>query len=229
MSEVDSLYNRTKIATNFHVIEGTARGTAKRVGTRHGYFLLRASRRWIETRDLAIVQVFQMLEYGLCPLPIAMLWAGWRYCVCCWQPEGFLGGNVLAWASQCNPPARRGASYSSSRLRFHPGTAGGPVLNDTGEVIGVAVAQVKDGQNLNFAVPSNYLKSLIDQMATAKPLSSISKPPTKERQAISAETYFIRGIVNSAHGLHQEAVVAFEIASPTSTRLSGGIRRSWQG
>jgi serine protease Do len=42
-----------------------------------------------------------------------------------------------------------------------PGSSGCPILNDFGEVIGVAQATIEKGQNLNFAVPVNYLKPLI--------------------------------------------------------------------
>src|SRR4029079_9116422 len=41
------------------------------------------------------------------------------------------------------------------------GSSGGPVMNRYGEVIGLAVAMIKDGQNLNFAVPVSYLAALM--------------------------------------------------------------------
>ena len=41
------------------------------------------------------------------------------------------------------------------------GSSGGPVLNRKGEVIGVAVGSLEDGQNLNFAIPSRGLKILV--------------------------------------------------------------------
>ena len=43
-----------------------------------------------------------------------------------------------------------------------PGSSGGPLFNDRGEVIGVATAFMKSGQNLNFGLPSKYVKELVD-------------------------------------------------------------------
>jgi hypothetical protein len=43
-----------------------------------------------------------------------------------------------------------------------PGSSGGPLFSDKGEVIGVATLYSPRGQNLNFGVPVRYLKSLLD-------------------------------------------------------------------
>jgi antitoxin component YwqK of YwqJK toxin-antitoxin module len=49
-----------------------------------------------------------------------------------------------------------------------PGSSGGPVVNDRGEVIGLAVSSMVEGQNLNFAVPIRYL---VDQAVGFKGLN----------------------------------------------------------
>ena len=53
------------------------------------------------------------------------------------------------------------------------GNSGGPVINDRGEVIGVSFASRNDGQNLNFAIPSNDLTVLLAKPTNLKFLSQI--------------------------------------------------------
>lgn len=42
-----------------------------------------------------------------------------------------------------------------------PGSSGGPVLNTRGEVVGVSEAILREGQNLNFAVPASDVIALV--------------------------------------------------------------------
>jgi serine protease Do len=42
-----------------------------------------------------------------------------------------------------------------------PGSSGGPLLDDHGEVVGISTLVATEGQNLNFAIPSNALKPLL--------------------------------------------------------------------
>jgi hypothetical protein len=55
-----------------------------------------------------------------------------------------------------------------------PGSSGGPVLNDQGEVVGVAVGGIAEGQSLNFAIPSSYLLNLLNKSAALLPLAAAS-------------------------------------------------------
>ena len=60
------------------------------------------------------------------------------------EPEGFHLLQVTAPASQ--------------------GSSGGAVMNERGEVIGIAVSQLLAGQNLNFAVPINYARGMLQHL-----------------------------------------------------------------
>jgi hypothetical protein len=46
-----------------------------------------------------------------------------------------------------------------------PGSSGGPLFNERGEVVGVATAVLQGGQNLNFGVPVRYLAPMLKQPA----------------------------------------------------------------
>ena len=190
------------IATNFHVIEGASQGTAKRVGQQTEYTI----EGFIEIdkkHDLAILQVSAP---GIQPLPLGdsdMAEIGDTVYVA-GNPKGYLEGT---FSDGIISGIRKNSTEKQIQMTapISPGSSGGPVLNGTGEVIGVSAMTIEGGQNLNFAIPSNYLKSLVATVGSAIPLSE-SLP------LISADTYIRWGDAKYQLGLYHSAIADYDKA-----------------
>jgi serine protease Do len=64
-----------------------------------------------------------------------------------------------------------------------PGSSGGPIFNERGEVIGVCTALLQGGQNLSFGVPSKYVRALMDApepMSIEQFAAETTPPPTAD-------------------------------------------------
>jgi hypothetical protein len=61
-----------------------------------------------------------------------------------------------------------------------PGSSGGPVLTSQGEVIGIVEKQIPEGQNLNFAIPTDYAAVLLEAREL-RPLADFYEPAGSER------------------------------------------------
>ena len=172
------------IATNYHVIEGAARGTAKLVG-KYTTYNIEGVTATDKTNDLALLKV---TAYGIKPLSLGdsdIVRIGETVYVA-GNPKGLEGTFSDGIISS------RRDKYTKERLQMtapiSPGSSGGPVLNRNGEVIGISFARhhALDAENLNFAIPSKYLKTLLAHSGIVKPLGRSSI-------FVSAETYFSWG------------------------------------
>ncbi len=56
---------------------------------------------------------------------------------------------------------------------INPGNSGGPLLNSTGQVIGVNVATTEGAQNIGFAIPIDAVKKIVDEFVTK---GTVSRP-----------------------------------------------------
>ena len=96
-----------------------------------------------------------------------------------------------------------------------PGSSGGPVLNDKGQIVSVSVATFRGGQNLNFAIPSNYLKKLIKQIVTAKPLSRAKPYELKHSILADLGSRSSEGVIGSRltwdHAYSQSGYYSFSL------------------
>ena len=189
------------IATNYHVIEGAARGTAKLVG-QFSTYTIEGVTATDKTNDLALLKVTMS---GIKPLPLGnssdvkigetVYVAG--------NPKGLEGTFSNGIISSRRDP------YTKERLQMtapiSPGSSGGPVLNSKGEVIGISFMTLVGGQNLNFAIPSRYLRELLTESTPAKPLA-------EGNRSISAETYFTWGNTKYGLGDYKGAITDYDSA-----------------
>ena len=187
-----------QIATNFHLIAGASRGTAKLVGKPATYDIEGITASDVEN-DLAILKVS---DSNIQPLPLGdsdavqfddtVYVSGHPK-----ESEGTFSDGTIS-----GPREVGSQTLLQMTAPISPGGSGGPVLNEKGEVIGLAFATLEDGQNLNWAIPSNHLKALISKSDTVKSL-------TQENQSVSAETYFYRGNEKYLMRIYQDAITAY--------------------
>ena len=91
-----------------------------------------------------------------------------------------------------------------------PGSSGGPLLNMKGEVIGITTMYLKGGQNLNFAVPVNYLLALNNQDSETSAQLTYSSEDLELKKEL-AEKYYEEAEYADA------AKLFFEITEADST------------
>ena len=160
---------KNQIATNYHVIKGAMRGTAKLVGKSTTY-IIEGVTATDKTNDLVILKV---TASGVKSLPLgdsdvvrigeAVYVAG--------NPKGLEGTFSNGIISSLRDRSTKERLQMTAPIS--PGSSGGPVLNSKGEVIGVSFMTLVGGQNLNFAIPVNILKELLGRSGAVIPFTHV--------------------------------------------------------
>ncbi len=146
-----------KIVTNLHVIRGAKEATVVAADGRE--FKNIEVMAFDVAQDLAVLRIG---DHGIKALNLGDSSSAkpGQHVVAIGHPLG-LGNTVsdgLVSAIRELTPKRVLLQISAP---ISPGSSGGPLFNDVGEVIGISTLVITTGQNLNFAVPIDIVKPLL--------------------------------------------------------------------
>ena len=170
------------IATNYHVIENASYGSAKVAGETQTY-VIEGTIGIDKTNDLALLKLVDAERPALALADMSKMEVG---------EEIFAFGNPKRLEGTISPGIISGLSLREMggenliqiSAPISSGSSGGPVVNRNAEVIGVAVSSLVSGQNLNFAVPSSLLATLLARPTNVSRLSptvSAASIPSQEK------------------------------------------------
>jgi hypothetical protein len=160
------------IVTNMHVIEAGSQGFAKQIdsNTKHKFEgILQADR----SHDLAVLSVPSLSAPSL-PIGDSTKLAVGDTVYAVGNPRGLEGTFSQGIVSSIRHIDSQIILQITAPIS--PGSSGGPILNERGEVVGVAVATFEDGQNLNFAIPASYLATMNLGQKPVPFASAVKKP-----------------------------------------------------
>jgi S1-C subfamily serine protease len=194
------------VVTNYHVIRGASRATAKfGDGT---FATVSGVVAYDPGHDVAVIKI-----QGATPPTLKLgnsdsLHVG-DHIVAIGSPLG-----LQNTVSEGIVSALRGGLVQMSAA-ISPGSSGGPVLNNTGEVVAISVATVAEGQNLNFAVPINWAKRYLGE-TPPRSLAEVAQENTVVQPVLT-------GTVSVPAGQAQRSVIQVNANVMSSAELHGQI------
>lgn len=168
------------IATNLHVVAGARR---IQVTTLDGAVLAATGVRALDAdHDLALVVVEPVQPLPTVPLGDSDKVAAGDPVVAIGNPLGVLDYTVSDGLISSVRQIAPDVTLLQISAPISQGSSGGPLFNAFGEVIGVATLVSNEGQNLNFAVPSNYVRALLGhpRPMTMAEFTALTRPPERD-------------------------------------------------
>jgi len=155
---------RGLIVTNNHVV-GDAKEVEVRLSTRHK-FIGQVIGRDPDT-DLAIVQVATDHDLPTVPFGDSSKVRVGQWVLAVGNPFALDRTVTLGVVSGLERDAVRLSRYEAfiqTDASINPGNSGGPLFNVNGEVIGINTAIINFAQGIGFAIPSNMVLQVVDQL-----------------------------------------------------------------
>jgi hypothetical protein len=156
-----------KVVTNYHVIKSGASALVKLPDG--AFFAVDGVLASDKNRDLAIIKAhgtdFRMLTLG----DSNRLQIG-EEVVAIGSPLSLESTVSNGIVSGIRSVEEEGGKLLQITAPISPGSSGGPLFNMVGQVVGITTSHLKDGENLNFAIPINDVKSLLTRLSKAQVL-----------------------------------------------------------
>ncbi len=196
-----------KIITNRHVIEKSSRVEVHLMDGRK--FVSKGVVAVDGEGDLAILQV-DIPNNRAVPLPIVRnVPQEGESIVVIGNPFGLEGSVTNGIVSAVREISGYGKIIQIT-APISPGSSGSPVVNMSGQVIGIATLQAAEGQSLNFAVPAERISQLrIGELQTFSALNSAAA----QNKRSAAQSYYSQGLGILSRDDYAKAVVYFEKAA----------------
>lgn len=176
-----------KIATNLHVIENLKNGGVLLAsGEKFDSFSIVA----FDTRkDIAIIKI-PGFDLPFLPLGNSNSVQVGEPVLVMGSPLG-LQGSVTAGviSSVRDDPSEGGYKVLQTDAAVNPGNSGGPLVNRQSEVIGIVTFKLKGSENLNFAIPINYLRGLMESPASAMTLDQLKSNITNTADVFRSDDF----------------------------------------
>lgn len=175
------------IVTNRHVVRGGAAARAHVASTDTNYTVAGVIAQDADA-DLVLLKLTQANMPSLPLADLSRLEIGESVYVF-GSPKGLEGSVTNGILSSTSLRKHNGGEFLQITAPISHGTSGGAVTNAVGEVIGVATMWVVGGQNINFAVPSTRITTLLANAGQPMPLGTVfgavetKKPIAKTEEA----------------------------------------------
>jgi S1-C subfamily serine protease len=170
------------IVTNYHVISEGSSAVAKLPDS--AFYAVDGVLRFDKARDVAVIKAhgknFRPLTLG----DSDRVQVG-EEVVAIGNPLSLESTVSNGIVSAVRTVADEGGKFLQITAPISPGSSGGPLFNMAGEVVGITTMYLKGGENLNFAIPINEARRLLEDSSTK--LSPLPNEP--ERAESNTQTH----------------------------------------
>ncbi len=207
------------MVTNFHVIEGATSAVVKFPDG--AFYFVEGVLAGDRDRDIAVLKIEASgKEFPFLPLGNSERVVVGEHVVAIGSPlaqEATVSDGIVSGLREEKELGRKVIQITAP---ISHGSSGGPLLNLRGEVIGITTFGLWPGQNLNFAIPANYMAPLIVG-APVKPFSQFTKAHAREEGG----TDTLADLEGTYTGVWQSDRYGFSGATALTVRIQGDFVR----